>query len=62
MSTWRAVKSNKPRRDGEAFVLRDNDFVLKVYRDVVPDSLAFAQRLAKALQRAEDEGRLTTLS
>jgi hypothetical protein len=55
MSEWRAVKSNKPRREGEAFVMRGDTFMLKVYKDVVPDTFAFAQYLARQLQMQEDK-------
>lgn len=54
MATWRAVKSNKPLRKGEAFVMNGDQFVLKVYKDSVPDTFALAKHLAELFQRNED--------
>jgi hypothetical protein len=53
---WKGVRSNKPRREGEAFVLRDNTFVLKVYKqDSIPDTLRFARYLADQFNQLEEK-------
>lgn len=48
---WRRVISKKPERKGEAFVLHNNTFVLKVYR--VGDAAAFARYLVTLLNAAD---------
>lgn len=53
MSQWRAVTSKLSRREGEAFVLKGDTFVLKVYKGAVPDTLHFAQYLAKQMNQLE---------
>jgi hypothetical protein len=45
--SFRMVISNKPGRKGEAFVLHNDTFVLKVYR--VGDAIAFANYLVNLL-------------
>lgn len=52
---WTVVQSRKPRRDGEAFLMRDGQFVMKVYKDAVPDVPAFAEWLAKQLNQVEEK-------
>lgn len=42
---WRIVTSPKPQRAGEYFIMRGEKFVLKLYRDAVPDPTAFTRRL-----------------
>jgi hypothetical protein len=61
--SWRAVVSKKPLREGEAFVLKDDTFVLKVYRDSVPPSLnmttlGFAIFLARQLNKLEQSNEI----
>jgi hypothetical protein len=58
MATWRAVTSKKPAHLGEAFLMRGNRFVLKVYRDSGYDGLRLAQYLAAQLQRQDDHQKL----
>lgn len=48
---WRMVISSKKDRKGEAFVLHNNTFVLKVYR--VGDAAAFARYLVMLLNAAD---------
>jgi hypothetical protein len=50
---WKAVASKKPLRKGEAFILRNDVFVLKVYRDTAPDTKKFAEWLADQLNQSE---------
>lgn len=50
---YSVVTSPKPARRGEAFVMRGDVFILKVYREV-PNALQFAETLARKLQEAED--------
>ena len=45
-NAWRVVISPKPERRGEAFVMRGDTFVLKVYRDSVTDVHSFARWIA----------------
>lgn len=55
MSTWKAVVSKKPLRAGEAFILRDDTFVLKVYKDSVTDPFRFARWLADQMNKLEEK-------
>lgn len=50
---WHVVTSDKERRQGEVFLKRGNRFVLKIYKDSVPDPLAFGRYLAHQLTMAE---------
>lgn len=55
MSLWRVVTSKIPRRAGEAFLLRNNQFVLKVYKDSCPEGAeVFAEWLASQLNHVEE--------
>lgn len=51
--SWRVVTSNKERRKGEVFVKRGDKFVLKIYKDSVPDPQAFGRYLARQLNIIE---------
>lgn len=55
MSTWRAVVSKKPLRAGEAFILRDDTFVMKIYRDSVTDPFRFAKWIAEQMNKLEEK-------
>lgn len=48
---YRVVTSTKPQRQGEAFILRNNKFFLKVYRDVPCGAEYFARNLCRLLNR-----------
>lgn len=54
---WRVVTSRKPQRQGEFFLLRENVFVLKLYKGVRPPG--FAEWLARQLEKAEYRQRRT---
>lgn len=53
---WDVVVSPKERREGEFFIRRDKQFVLKIYKDGVPDPSRFAHWLAKQLEKSEQRG------
>lgn len=59
-NNWRAVTSPKPRRVGEAFVMRGDTFVLKVYKGSVPDTMALARYLARQFNKIEAKRMLTS--
>lgn len=48
---WKVVTSKKPLRKGEYFLLRNETFIIKVYRDVTEPG--FADWLCKQLERCE---------
>lgn len=52
---WKAVVSKKPGRIGEAFILRDDTFVMKVYKDSVTDPFRFARWIAEQMNKLEDK-------
>lgn len=57
MANWHVVTSKKPNRIGEAFIMRNGKFVLKVYKDApVPDPEGFAKTLAHLLNTTEQHG------
>lgn len=51
---WRTVTSSKERRKGEVFLLRDDRFVLKIYKDGVSDPKEFGHYLARQLNAIEE--------
>lgn len=53
---YRVVISKKPARRGEAFVVKGDVFILKVYREV-PNAAQLAEWLARNMQAAEDKKR-----
>lgn len=55
MACYRAVTSKKPARAGEVFILRNDKFILKIYRDAAPDVMEFADWLVYNLQTCEDK-------
>lgn len=56
MSTeWKAVVSKKPLRAGEAFILRGDTFVMKIYKDSVTDPFRFARWIAEQMNKLEDK-------
>lgn len=53
---WDVVVSPKERRAGEFFIRRGKQYVLKVYKDSVPDPYQFAHWLANQLEKSEQRG------
>lgn len=54
MINWRVVTSKKPARQGEAFILRNGSFVIKIYKDACPEGAeTFAIWLATQLNHVE---------
>lgn len=60
MANWRVVTSKKPKHKGEAFILRDDAFCIKVYANSTTNVPGFARWLANQLngvdERAAKEG------
>lgn len=49
---WKIIKSNKPQRAGEIFIMYDDIFVLKIY--AYGDNDGFAKWLVRNLNKCED--------
>lgn len=54
MDKWRMVTSSKPKHRGEAFLLRNDAFCIKVYANSVPNVNAFARWLADQLNGVDE--------
>lgn len=53
--SWRIVTSDKPRRQGEVFLLNGGTFVLKIYKDSVPDPLSLGRYLVRQFNKLEEK-------
>jgi len=51
--TWSMTMSNKPRRKGEVFIKRGDQFVMKLYKDGVEDPVKFGRYLVNQFNRLE---------